>query len=311
MTNRTYAIPLGPPRPRGIAVLCLVALAAVACAPQSPAESTGPTPPRATTPLERLADAYSKKMIELQPRVEQNIRTCMRDRGFEYVPFDDLASENESAAPAEAELRDTRGYGISLPFAPETEVAPLENPNDEIVASLPPSRRRERDVALYGDRAHSVVVRAPRSDASYRVYPRSCVFRANAVVHGPGLPIARATARYNSLVQRMTKRMAADPRLARARRRWTICMTVTGHTFPGPEAVVELVRKRFASLDPDVAGRAGSAGLGRVQELELSLARADTRCRAESGVETIARRIGAEYEQELIDRHPRVISLVY
>lgn len=290
--------------------MCLIALATGACEQMPSAVPAAPA--LAESPLERLANAYSRKMIELQPRVEENIRKCMRTRGFEYVPFNDLAAQGDSATDmTSADVRNARGYGISIPLPPEAAAAPLENPNDEITARLSPARLKERDTALFGDRAHSVVVRAPHGDAAYRVYPRSCVFRANAVVHGPGLPIARATARYNALVQGMTDRIARDPRLQRARQRWTTCMTGTGHTFTRPEAVVDLVRRRFAAVQEQADGGPRRAALARVQRLELSLARADTRCRSESGVEIAARRIGHEYEQELIDRHARVISLVY
>lgn len=119
--------------------------------------------------------------------------------------------------------------------------------------------------------------------------------------------MARAVARYNVLIQQLSKRVESHPRVAEAGERWSTCMAVTGHTFDEPQEVVALVSRRFAALPNGARG----PRLANLQQLELRLARADTRCRRESGVEALAADVTAQYEQDLIDRHPRLISLVY
>jgi hypothetical protein len=228
-------------------------------------------------------------------RVERLTAECMTDHGFEYlpVPLPEAASgpfEEAYALPPD-EFAARYGYGVTT-LAPPTD-GPVRDPNQEILASLPPDIREDYQRALWGDAVTGGEGTEP-----------GCQQWASAQVYEDGAGSAELHARFKELFDHLDalwQRIENDPRLEGADEGWVTCMAQAGYPgFDRPHDARQSVFDGMAALraqaDPD------PDELASLREYELALAPVDQQCR-EVHIDGPRRAVAYELEAEFVAEH--------
>jgi hypothetical protein len=307
-----------------------LALAGAACGGDGGAEARGRP--------ESLEEALGLGQEDVQAReakVQEAVRRCMQEQGFEYVPMDTsqlnvrIVGRGGIGGPAD---RATRGYGITT--GDDGPVAPGGNgpddPNQAIRQALSEADRAAYDRALFGRTADAHVgdngsaggfVFSPgvpvaggpgggevgeAAEPATPVDP-GCFGRAQAEVGGSSLQ------RIAPELQELQELIDADPRLVRVNAEWSRCMADAGYSFDTPD---EIVRHLFRRLQEATGGgppgspviRTPGAGLtpelAELQREERAIAAADDACAEQTGRTELAERVRAEAERQFLEDNP-------
>ena len=85
---------------------------------------------------------------EQQQRVQQLVVECMKEAGFEYLPYVPTFPEMQPMIEGDREWAATYGYGITTVDAPTPDSS--DDPNTAITERMSDSERAAYDKALYG-----------------------------------------------------------------------------------------------------------------------------------------------------------------
>jgi hypothetical protein len=274
---------------------------------------------------------------EKQQQVQELIAACMKEAGFEYLPYVPTAPESQPVVEGDLDWASTYGYGISTidTAAPD----PSDDPNTAITAAMSESERAAYQLALFGSSFRStsssdgVAVAAPPVDiappsggADGSTAPATgaadgsagCVPQASAQVYGE--PDIVDMQEFSTLFDALGKLQTAimqDPRIVPLVAAWSDCMADAGH--PGLAAVDDArnsIMSRWADLNgwqftPGDAG-GGSVSVSaadavtepdpaKVAELrtdEIALAVADLGCRKDH--QAVYDQVRTELEQKFV-----------
>ena len=261
--------------------------------------------------------------------VQEAIRRCMQDQGFDYVPMDSsqlnirVVGRDGIDDPGE---RATRGYGIATGDGPlggavtERGGGGTGDPNQAIRQALGEADREAYDRALFG-RAHQAVgegegrsgfVLSPGAAVAEAGEPagpadQGCFGAAQAEVGG------NAVERIGPALRELQERVDADPRLVAVNAEWSRCMTDAGYSFDTPDEIVPYLFRRLQEATG--GGRPGAPvirtpdvevtpELAALQREELALAAADDACAAETGRAELAEAVRAEVERQFLEDNP-------
>lgn len=280
-----------------------------------------PLAPR--TPLERITDAADARIRRLQPKVEEAIQLCMRRRGFTYVPFDTLgaAQPSETETFSDRRFRSRFGYGISTMLRDESaaESQTEGDPNIPIRTSLSHQRLEAYRVAMWGNKKNSRTVKNEAGQVVYRMFPQSCVTRANSAVHGSQVQVVRALVSLEELREKLSQHIRSDPRVAAVNREWSQCMSEEGYSFGVLTDIQRLLQNRFARLyeaaqqplggEPHLS--MGDQRLENLQNLERAIAQQDWHCRTKTHMENVIHTVRTRYETHFVATHRRLLRRAY
>ncbi len=238
--------------------------------PTLSAESPDPDIPE-TVAIQSLSEQIygtNEQLVKIRIQVEELTAECMRDLGWEYVPFPDQSSVPRDIA-SDPELRAVWGYGISTvigqpnnPLAPTTEI----NPNTAISANLSQGTLNVYYTDLYG----------PPTDGDAVFELAGCAGRANDEVFSSELPyafdenIGNAFAGMNEVIQ-------SDPEFLRAAELWRSCMRESGYSFEHSQEIRSQIEMETEVIVND--SDSDPEALAQLQARELLLARDDYDCR--------------------------------
>jgi hypothetical protein len=280
-------------------------------------------------------DDQEAEFLEQERQIQEQIRQCMAEQGWEYQPIDQ--SQFIAFGPGDDLSIEERaleyGYGFSTYFDEEEFFTgpEFEDPNQEYVESLSDAERDAYYRALYGD--------SPEIDPSLseeeieeifeNFVPTGCEPAAYEDAFGGGeQEIFYQT--FDEQLQQMYERIESDPRIVAEQEAWSACMAEAGYpfsshedlyqeldrrmqpvwesqAFPGEdlspeeiEAMSDEEREALFNRPPDVDEEL----LAEVQEYELALAAADLSCPGTTFLPSEARfEVMAEYEQAFIDEN--------
>lgn len=238
------------------------------------------------TSLEAALGFDEKAFRAQEPKVQEEVRKCMKQEGFEYVAVDLSQANfavNGPGGQDDPDFRRTKGYGITTTFGDEAAgTAAKADPNQKIREALGEADQKAYDTALYGaavspDGEGSFIAGGRPVDAAAGAAAAptpedmGCFGRANAKVRDPGGKLQRLGPKLDQLQQRMT----SDPRIVKADAAWAKCMKTAGFTFKTPDDIPSYLFEKLSKLEqadnggapdgaskpPDPAGSdAGSGG---------------------------------------------------
>ncbi|HEX6336870.1 MAG TPA: hypothetical protein VFZ85_07950 [Jiangellaceae bacterium] len=271
--------------------------------------------------------------LQKQREFENLVQQCMRDEGFEYVPYVvdpsdwDNPFEDAYALPPD-EFAEQYGYGISTLHMAESDLP--EDPNEEIRRGLSPQALAEYERALYGDMEGQEF-----SDGEEWTPPpledRGCYDKASAQVWGDPYEdegnFRDPHQEFESLMESLwsiQERFMSDPRMEEPTQNWRDCMAEAGHPFEMLGEPEQEVWRRmdelqgwdeFMELEEQAAAEGvlpaaaqfepkeiDPAELEELQEYELAVAVADVRCKKEHYNE-IAEQVQYEVEEQFVEEH--------
>jgi hypothetical protein len=265
---------------------------------------------------------------------ENFVQQCMQEQGFEYVPFVVDASawdspfEDAFALPPD-EFAEKYGYGIATLRMADSDLP--EDPNEEIRRSLSPEARAEYERALYGNWDDQEV-----SEGEEWTPPpleeRGCSEKAHAEIWGDPYDeeeqFRDPHMEFESLMDdlwSLHERFVNDPRMEAPTQSWRDCMAEAGHPFDElGEPEQEIWRRmdelegwdEYMAVEEEMAGEVDGAAvpipfepreidpadLKEIQEYELSVARADFRCKEQHYNDT-AKQVQREIEEQFVEEH--------
>lgn len=261
----------------------VVALAASACggggstgesagvAPDETA-TTGDTAPAAGDE-ETLADFFgwptgddpeaAQAEFEAQEaRVQELVRACMVDQGFEYIPAVPPQGSFAVMSDSEEEFVREQGFGITTWYGREDLNQPTEgtewvDPNQAVVEAMSDSEREAYYEALYGppDQGEPQVDEET-GETIYMMegFGAGCMGQAQEEAFG------NQNALWEEMqpeLDEMWQRITADPRMVEANETWSACMADRGFDYPTPEGMYETVYEDFQKRFEEIVGPNG------------------------------------------------------
>jgi hypothetical protein len=221
-----------------------------------------------------------KGITAAQAKVENEIATCMKAQGFDYVPGDPVAVQAALTGKpnmTDAEFEAQFGYGISTLYGRGT---PQSDPNEKIRDALGPVDRTAYDQALSGGKPEQTFFAAVDSGDFSEL--GGCTKTATDKAFG-------GTELLNTLQRKLDElddSILADQRMVKADAAWSTCMqNATGETFEDSAAIEDEITSAFQKivgppLPPGQVAPEGydKAALADLQRRELDLSNHDVAC---------------------------------
>jgi hypothetical protein len=251
--------------------------------------------------------------MELQSRVENEIATCMKNQGFDYVPVDPFAQQQ--ALTGKARLTDEDfikefGYGISTLFGRGNAQA---DPNDRIRNGLGTADRAAYDRALGGDNPGATFSEAVDSGDFSEL--GGCTKEATDKAFGGTDLLTSLVGKLDELDERIVQ----DQRMVRANEKWAACMQEKGYRYEEPDAIDEDLTERFrnvvgAGIRPGTStippGTSfDRAALTSLQQEEVRIGNADLECEKQE-IEPVEREVRPQYEAQFRKENQQLLNRI-
>jgi len=217
-------------------------------------------------------EAQEAEYREQESRIQESIRQCMAEAGFEYQPM--LPPEGSFMVTGEEwdeeEYVRTQGFGITTWYGNEevtdTTIAEEEwvDPNQEMLEGMSESESTAWYEALYGtpeeqEEASETIV-DPETGEEYM----------EMTGYGPGCSGEAYEAEYGSMDQSedlwsevqpamdaMYQQIEADPRIVELNEEWAACMAERGFEYESMTAMQESVYTDFQARFDEIVGPNG------------------------------------------------------
>lgn len=264
-------------RSRLAAVTLVLALAAAACGSDDSSSASG---------RETLAsfmgwegDDEDDADMEAQwrdqdARMQELIRDCMAEQGFEYLPVDhNQGSYTVYDEGDEEERIRTQGFGITTWYGNEemfeepVEDVEWHDPNEEIVESMSDSEREAYYEALWGNEDEMMENAIIEYDDetgeeigySYEGFGSGCQGQAEQEVWGGGSDsdTQELWEELEPAFEAMYERVQADPRIVEWNEAWSRCMAEAGHDYDSPDTMHNEVWEDFDQRLQEILGPDG------------------------------------------------------
>jgi hypothetical protein len=296
--------------------LCRVALLAFAAASLMLVAGCGAEEKKPAEPVEfeETLGFSGAGIIERQTRVEGEIRDCMQEQGFEYIPVDPLVQERALTGKAmtEEEFIKQFGEGVSTLFDRGLGREQTD-PNERIRKSLSAADRTAYDRVLGGE--NPGVTFAEAVDSGDFSELGGCTKAASEAEFGGG-PVVTALI---EKLDELDEGIGQDQRMVRAEEKWSACMAGKGYEFAEPGDVEDDLTKRFqAIVGKDVAAGATTAppdvsydraALAELQAEEVRIGTADLECENRE-IDPVERVVRPQHEATFRESNRRLIARV-
>jgi hypothetical protein len=270
-------------------------------------------------------------MEKREAKVQEAIRQCMKDEGFEYIP--DTSGEMRfsfgpgSGPTGDPDFKRTKGYGITTTFGEEPPSARSadSDPNAKIREALSEEDKRAYDIALHGQAEEDMKTGGPAGggviirreaggdsegpgDGGPDFSSMGCFGKAEKEI--PGGP-----AELGSSLKDLFSRFESDPRVVSVNAKWRTCMSKAGYDqFDKQNDIPDYLFDKLQQLTGGADGVIRMGGdvdedaLSALQHEELTIARADDDCDKKVGLTKTSEKIRADLEQRFLDEHPNLTA---
>lgn len=250
-------------------------------------------------------------LVEMERAAERSIVECMTAAGFEYLPIDfagQFEPEATGADPDSREYAQANGYGISIrPAFDALGPQDIDDPNDQIRASLSDAELEAYQLALFGEEPADGEPVDPATQGGCVAEAYQQVYAAQAQIG----EVERFFGEYGDELAELEQRFRSDPRFLELEERWAMCMNAAGFEVSTREAIfVELNRRMSevaAEMEPgqDISPER-EAEMDEVRDWERSVAVAEWDCNQPVQAEMQALRYG--YEALFLERHQDALT---
>ncbi|MFF0887060.1 hypothetical protein [Streptomyces sp. NPDC003456] len=266
----------------------ITALAAAGCS-SSEEPGRGPSAPD-VRPLSGVTAVRHVDAVRLHDRTERAVTACMTARGHAYT----AQPANSSARGAE-----TNPYGLLTPERAAADGYGIAGEHLHLRSAPPPAekpRAKAWQEALTGTPKHRVTLRLP-GGTTVRYSADGCVARANAEVYGPEWNTLEPLTM--KLAHRVLASVEEDPAYREALRRWSACMTKSGHPAADLQAARAPLNARLTAAAKD---EDRLRALGRD---EIEAATVDARCQTRTELAEAVADVQRDVERKLLTAEDR------
>jgi hypothetical protein len=263
---------------RGLLALMVLLMAACGGGGGSASESTtgGDTGSEGETMAdffgyaEEDPEAAEAQYREQEARVQESIRVCMAEAGFEYQPV--VPPESSFMVGEEWDEEEyvrTQGFGITTWYGNEEEFAgPVDeewvDPNQEALDAMSESEMTAWNNALYGtpeEQEASQVSRVdPETGEEYfemTGYGPGCYGEAQEAEYGSMEDSQELWAEIQPAMDAMYQQVEADPRIVELQENWSACMADRGYEVESMTAMYDTVYADFQERFDAIVGPNG------------------------------------------------------
>jgi len=248
-----------------------------------------------------------------QAKVENQIATCMKAQGFDYVPSDPVAAQ--AALTGKSNLSDSEfeqlfGYGISTLYDRGT---PQSDPNAAIRQGMSGADQKAFDRALYGANPGETF-RLAVDTGDFTKLGGCTKDAADTLLGGSQL---RTTLQRE--LDELDESIVQDQRVVKAHEEWAQCMrAATGNSYEDSEAVEDEVLQKLraiagTSVAPGTVAIPGAtfdaAALDQLQRSEVELSTADLACE-EQHVSEVENTVREEKEARFREQNATLLEQV-
>jgi hypothetical protein len=250
---------------------------------------------------------------EVQSRVENRIRDCMKAQGFDYVPVDPFAQQQALTGKArisDEEFTRQFGYGISTLFGKGNQQS---DPNERIRNGLSPADRAAYDRALGGENPGMTF--ADALDSGDFTELGGCTKAASEAAFGGAAVLTSLVEKLDELDERIIQ----DQRMVKATEKWSACIVDKGYRYEEPDEIDSDIEERFKSIvgagvppgtaTPPQGVSYDRAALTDLQREEVRVANADLDCEKRD-IEPVERDVRPQYEAQFRKENQRLLARV-
>lgn len=274
---------------RWISLLAVLALAVAACGGAGSADSDSPgsggetdgtgSSPDDSGPPSDEADSLAaffgwdqefneSDWADQEARVQEAIRVCMAEEGFEYQPM--IYSQGVSSPVDdwdEEEWVRTQGFGITTHFGNaeefQGEAEEWTDPNEEMLNSMSEGEQQAWYAALYGTEEEQMEGSYTEVDSEtgdeYQVmegYGAGCQGKASEAEYGSQSG-GDLWEELGPDMEAMYARVSSDPRMIELQQEWSTCMAEAGYEYTSPDAMHENIYDDFYQRFEEIVGPNG------------------------------------------------------
>jgi hypothetical protein len=216
-------------------------------------------------------EAQEVEYREQEARIQESIRQCMAEAGFEYQPV--MPPEGSFMVGEEWDEEEyvrTQGFGISTWYGNEevTDTTMVEeewiDPNQEMLEAMSESEATAWNEALYGtpeqQEAEMVTEVDPETGEEYQMmtgYGPGCNGEAYEAEYGS---MEDSNALWEDLqpeMDAMYQQVQADPRIVELDQEWSACIAERGFEYESMTAMQESVYTDFQTRFDEIVGPNG------------------------------------------------------
>lgn len=204
-------------------------------------------------------------------RIQESIRQCMAEQGFEYQPMlpPDDAFRVSTTEESHEEWVAEHGFGITTWYGKEEEFrdnAAFDwvDPNQEMVDAMSESERQAWYEALYGTEEEQmegteVEIDDETGETIYvqTGYGAGCQGKAYEEVYGDPAQTEELWEQLSPAFDEMYQRVEADPRIVEANQKWAACMQEAGYEVTTRNDMWETVYEDFQRRLDEIVGPNG------------------------------------------------------
>ncbi|MDH3396872.1 MAG: hypothetical protein OEM81_03470 [Acidimicrobiia bacterium] len=202
--------------------------------------------------------AAQAQFQEQETKIQELVRLCMAEQGFEYIPATQPVPDFEVTFDQEEYARE-QGFGITTWFGNEEQFfggpeADWVDPNQVIVEAMSESEQEAYYEALYGPPDFGTPEVDEESGETYYVsegFGGGCQGKAAEEVYGNegGQQLWEV---FQPELEAMYERVQSDPRIVAANEEWSACMGDRGYDYESMDdmymTVFEELQKRFEEI---------------------------------------------------------------
>ncbi|MCL2423572.1 MAG: hypothetical protein FWD11_06730 [Micrococcales bacterium] len=314
------------------ALLLAVSCTLVGCAEdKADTEKIGPVESR----IHDVYGAWSEeRWYAFSVRAEELIAACMKEKGFEYLPVPPDMGYQSSTGPDQGtdDVDDDpvayakeHGYGIVPASKAEYQArwgsgedTPADNPNDAYYEGLSPTQQEAYDEALSG--RHPVDEDEYESGShEYDWTAFGCAGEAQHEVWDKDeTPIDDTV--IDDYYAYVEDQVANDPRVHKAEKNWSSCMSGKGYDFRRPENAWDSIVKKYNELagsnwdsldwEPNL-DQISDADLASLHADEITTATADAQCDKKAGVTESHNNASFDADTEFYRTHKAEVDAWY
>jgi hypothetical protein len=217
-------------------------------------------------------EAAEVEFREQEARIQESIRQCMAEAGFEYQPV--LPPEGSFGVVQEEfdeeEWVRTQGFGITTWYGNEEEMMGPErgeewvDPNQETLEAMSESESQAWYEALYGTEEEQMEGATteidPETGEEYTVtsgYGAGCSGEAYEAEYGDQRATEDLWMELNPEMEAMYERVQADPRIVELDQQWSACMAEAGYQYESMTQMQEAIYDDFYARFEAIVGPDG------------------------------------------------------
>lgn len=210
-------------------------------------------------------EAAEAEARQIEADIQEDIRRCMAEQGFEYLPALPPEGAFTFAQEDQREFAETRGFGVTTLFGDDGIVEETEewvDPNEERIAAMSESEQEAYFEALHGSPEDQETITEVDPETGEEItysggFGGGCSGEAYEAAYGDQAGQSEMWEELGPALEDMYARVEADPRIIAVNEEWAACMAESGHDYASRSDMYEQVFTDLQARFDEIVGPDG------------------------------------------------------